>query len=588
MKTPMDLLDLEFVFTQQELLRLDEFRRECDRRGMSLFSLDEGQLEPLHRAGVLVPIFRVQKDLRTARTIARRNGYPVSVVLSAVSKGYEDLRAKRDAGRLHDPRAEPFQSWSNYQRMIDGFRERTSDFLYSPYQMLLVPELRKLVPRMRISRSASGRFRFHLKLNENRRSEVEAQAKDNDELVVALSALDRVYRPRVIGRLSYFESWVQFEASFSPVEMLRWLEWDPQHVLDVADRLLDMAYKIDPLRDWIELVRLCRPDKWDKLRGDALVAMDHRMAAEMILLFYEDLVGVGAAPPLEPIPRYAWHPRCDRLGTNRDELDEVLMDYGLSPHPSLVMLLEGPTEMKIIPRVMKLLGISMQRSFIELHLANLDVSQLVAHIAPPSLGEALEEYINLARPPTHFLVVHDTENQFKNPTGVETIRQAWIIKIATAMQENYGFKILPDELQWLVEIETWGEENIEFAHFENGEIARAIDNTCRRLGITPDRMLTEEEVEQRRRSTHSQNIENLWKYGPFDREAKKKLKKLEVWEELWQILEQKIKAAIEHGNIETIPIARVLIRAYNIAIKVHRHSVVVSHVQPSSGEVKQP
>jgi hypothetical protein len=195
--------------------------------------------------------------------------------------------------------------------------------------------------------------------------------------------------------------------------------------------------------------------------------------------------------------------------------------------------------------------------------------------------------VPFTRPPTHFLVVRDAEGRFRDHESAEAYRQTWIKKIAETTQTNFGIQISPDDLQWLVEVVTWGEENIEFAHFDNEEIARAIDNTCRRLGINTDRILTEEEVEQRRRSTHSQNVEKLWEQGQLGRPAKR-LTKLEVWEELWQILEQKIKAAIEHRNIETIPIARVLIHAYNIAIKVHRHSVVVGHVQPGNGEVKQP
>ena len=217
--------------------------------------------------------------------------------------------------------------------------------------------------------------------------------------------------------------------AFDPVDLLHWLGWTPERVRKEAEALITRATFIDPLEDWLDLVRLCRPSKWENLRGDALIAMDHRIAGEMLLLFYEDLVAKGVAEPLPIIPRLAPHPLRERLQNDREELDAVLMDYGLSPHPSLVLLLEGETELLLVPRVMDEIGISCRPSFIELYSlrgTSGDVVRLASLVAPLSLGEARNDAIELTRPPTRFLTVFDAENEFADAITRENKREQWI------------------------------------------------------------------------------------------------------------------------------------------------------------------
>ena len=42
------------------------------------------------------------------------------------------------------------------------------------------------------------------------------------------------------------------------------------------------------------------------------------------------------------------------------------MDFDLSPYPAVVLALEGPTEMEIVPLVMEVMGIPLRQSFIRL------------------------------------------------------------------------------------------------------------------------------------------------------------------------------------------------------------------------------
>jgi len=75
-RTKFDLLDLPHVFTQRHLLTRHDFVTACRVRGLRL-SLGGEELEALHAAGVLVPFYRLRKDLRGARTLARQEGRSV-------------------------------------------------------------------------------------------------------------------------------------------------------------------------------------------------------------------------------------------------------------------------------------------------------------------------------------------------------------------------------------------------------------------------------------------------------------------------------------------------------------------------------
>jgi hypothetical protein len=76
---------------------------------------------------------------------------------------------------------------------------------------------------------------------------------------------------------------------------------------------------------------------WKDLKDAALSALDYRIAAEILLLFYEDLAARGQADPLPDVPRNGWHPLAERLSYRDQTLDEDLMHLGISPHPRVVL-----------------------------------------------------------------------------------------------------------------------------------------------------------------------------------------------------------------------------------------------------------
>ena len=68
------------------------------------------------------------------------------------------------------------------------------------------------------------------------------------------------------------------------------------------------------------------------LKDAALIAMDDRIAAEILLRFYEDLALRGQAEPLPDLSgALGWHPLHERLSNHPDTLDEDLDGPGHLP-----------------------------------------------------------------------------------------------------------------------------------------------------------------------------------------------------------------------------------------------------------------
>lgn len=99
----MNLLDIEFSFGQQMLLSSSQFQRECERRGIKLWP---DKFQVLRRAGLLIPLYRFERDMHRAPSRSQRTRpYRVSehfrneiVWQRTASKG--DVRRK--FGSIHD------------------------------------------------------------------------------------------------------------------------------------------------------------------------------------------------------------------------------------------------------------------------------------------------------------------------------------------------------------------------------------------------------------------------------------------------------------------------------------------------------
>lgn len=621
MRTAIDLLELEFSFSQQSPLTISKFIKEFEQRVQSFehhIFLDWEQLEELHKVGVLVPIFRFKKNVRPLLKQARQEKRLATSIGLGKDTNFATSHYGLDYGTLKDPQLEGYKSWyihihqyktDYYWSGKSGQEEEigyywSSSFLYSPYQLLLVPQIRKLLAKIKRFRTrrkySSKRFAYRLTLDEDLQKKLNREVAENRDLTVALTALETKYLPQLKGHRfstiysvsdSVMEEIMAYQQSFDPVATLEWIGWDANKVKEVAQKLLWLADNLDPLKDWYELVRMCHPDMLNKLRGDALIASDHRRAAEILLRFYEDLQTNDAAPPYEEVPRYVRGPYDTRLKYDLETLDEVLMKFGLSPQPLLVLIIEGETEEYLVPKVMDLLGIPQHSSFI--HVFNIrgierDVELLARYIVPSKLGKPLDtnlqtNAIELSRPLIHFFVLVDAEKDYETNSNREEKRAAWVEKIYAASPEEYQTNNFKNDLDSLLKIETWDNKVFEFAHFSGSEISKAMVDAYRGRRGSIDALLIQYRVANEAellaklaiildrispRGNIEKSITETWDYPPG---------KPKIAETLWPKLEGKIRNAIEQNNIESIPIAHAILKAWEIAAHNHRKKIVMRY-----------
>ena len=119
-----------------------------------------------------------------------------------------------------------------------------------------------------------------------------------------LEALEPRYLPDIVrhyrSRIGAEEERPRYVREFDPLAVLTLSGWSADEVYEAAAGLIHRADMHDPLRHWLDLVRQVHPDKWQRLRGQGLLAIELRTAAEMAFRLLEDLQDVGAAPGFPP------------------------------------------------------------------------------------------------------------------------------------------------------------------------------------------------------------------------------------------------------------------------------------------------
>jgi hypothetical protein len=546
---PLSVLDLPLPFQQANLLTVDGFAREARRRGVHL---DAARLEALHRGDVLVPLFRMARDIREARTAARRQGGSASDYLIYTPTAGDDLKRVRQGGALFDPRQEPPRPWSRYRREVDSFPVRTSEFLYSRYQLLGLDTLHWVLSRFRPHRLPGEPPRWRYRLTMRDFDWIGVSRPSVQELIL-LAAIEARYLPGVTGIVAIprrgQRTYEEYEREFDPRRVLRWLGWKPDAVFNLGRGLLARARHLDPMPQWLPLVRNAWPRSWNRFEGAALGAMDNRIAGEMVLRFYEDAVA-RPSPEFEEMSE-------QRLRAEPAELDEALTEHGLSPHPLVIVALEGATEMTLAPLVAGHLGLRWHPRirFLDAEGVGSNLAALAAYAVTPGLGQEFPRGVLLTRPPTHLMVIRDAEGKSRSPEDREKIRKRWIDRVMRGLPDEFQNPATREQIEPLVKVETWtggaGRRVFEFAHFTDRQLAMAITAVHRDRGGSGQ---VEARHVRKIRST-SQRIDEAWK-GLRPRPSKP-----EIALELWPVLQRRIDRAIDANRLESIPLARIVVEA---------------------------
>jgi hypothetical protein len=247
-----------------------------------------------------------------------------------------------------------------------------------------------------------------------------------------------------------------------------------------------------------------------------------------------------------------------RLGRRRS-LDRVLTEFGLSPHPRLVVVLEGATEMRMWARMLSYYDPPTSEdlfSLVDAQGAGKDLGALVAYIAPRTELVEPEGYLPLMRPPTRFLVVTDPEGR----TERETQRAKWISRLLETQPPDHRTPELRAQLELLVFVETWNRAGdcFEFANFTDRQIAPA-------LRSLPGRQA------QRSLADLTQIVSELRAEGRNLRSINRRLTKPALADELWPVLEQRLAG----GMPSRVPIARIFDRALELAGELPRRNLLL-------------
>lgn len=565
MRPTLDLLDLPYTFWQLRPLTEDQFRKEAKARGVFL---QERELEGLHRLRLLTPLLRVSRNGREIASAARRDD-PLVWQLAHWQLTYRlDLLAAREDGRLFDPTQEHFIARRRLRREVGDVSYRSSEYLYSHHQLLALPLVRGALPYLRYG--SGGEINGLREVERWVHGHWRERAGWLHSRLMALSVLEPIYYPHVIRRIHYngeelaeFDTWL---GRLRPLAMLDWLGVEPAWIKDSAGVLLDEAEQIDPLGRWSELVREADPRRWEWLEGEARSALDLRIGAEVLLRYYDRLVQGRIAPKIKP-PQGRWRGQFSARLKPRGSLDRVLTDFGLSPHPRLVLVVEGETELFVFPFVMGVLGIRTERDFIAIENAKgvgRDISALIAYaVAPQTEQDDSGRYLRPLKPLTRLLTVMDAEGRYSTAGRREERRQIWINRILETLPAEHRTAAVRDSVERLVTVETWdrGGQSFEFAHFTDRELARASAKVDKR---DPPSIAQRIEVAGSIRASRG----NL---APLLSGASK----VELAKALMPVLQRKLERSQKHGTEERIPIVRVLDRAIELAHEMPRRNVVI-------------
>lgn len=163
-----------------------------------------------------------------------------------------------------------------------------------------------------------------------------------------------------ISSVAFDWDWHEYRDTWNARRIADEMGLAPVDIFNMWSHLDREASRIDPLRDWDDLLRFISVREKQRLRGKALLADSLRSMATMLALFYEDVSGKLIQDSFSA--RRELLPQEERDGTLR-ELEYVVNKYNLNPRPRLIFVVEGETEVDQIPQLMgSLLGIQSLKS----------------------------------------------------------------------------------------------------------------------------------------------------------------------------------------------------------------------------------
>jgi len=481
------------------------FAREADKRGLRLTS---AVLEDLHRRSLLLPMFRTHRR-RIAPPI------PIDEERHIITPAWPVFLAAAQ-GRLIDPAQHRFTPWP---------KRGEYEIFYSPYQLLDLDSIKRVLQRIAMDETRGGRTKWHA---------IERRIlRDQRDFSIVLEALATRYRPRVLHSIqsprNQIESYIDAADSLAEAEFVQPVK---ETLRGRAENFLARAHANDPLGSWARVVRISNPRRWTELRGEALIAHEQRVAAEIVLQFLESEAAQGRADPIAPVSEQWWEPRHERLTVSERERAETVMDFRLSDRPGVYLALEGQTEVTLASKILGFAGLqdSAVISLVDLEGVDGDVYLLTRAVAVPRLDPDGHRGARIVSPLTALVVVVDPERRFATSTSRDQIHSRMIDEAVKSLPKGLRTPAMRRDLGLLIHLRSW-EEEFEYAHFSPTELARALRRVAGRACPKSETDLRRE-IQHRRAAGMS--FKGLWKSW------RPKPSKVALAEELWPSLERRL------------------------------------------------
>lgn len=567
MGSSLDLLLQPLVFTQSDLLSPEEFIKQALERGVALRL---GQLHELHRIGALVPLFRIlatpvgppRSDLPQAVASRAMGGYQIGGSVGRVLQAYR-------LGHLVDPATRPYRPWGKGLRVErNGWTDHLPSAFYGAYQLLGLRQLRAVCSRMEPTLKGDNTISYRA---EDLDPLTRVGFANGRALAMVLHAIDAHFLPPIVGVVLHSHLWAEFNPTFSTSFALEALGTSPEGVAAAAEGLLWNAHAIDPLGPLYALVRYAQSDVWNELKGDARLAMDLRVAAEVLLRGLEDVGRIELATPPTREGRMVWAVLDDRIPLNSKGLDQALTSRGLSPYPSVILALEGKTEMMLMPRVLETVneGPVPPTAVEPVLMGGIDQTfdLLVHHAMALRFDRDIGDVALLGRPPTRLLVAVDPEHAYESPAKQEAERIKLVQKLFDVLPAKYRTPAAWAALDGLVTVTTWEHGPWEFANFTDGELTTAIMKvTHLPSGVTRAQVMAQVKKQRVARRPNVAVVTAPWRTY---------VNKVALATATEPLLLRKVRARMKSGTLEKLPAGRVAEQALRMAMTSHRRQVGV-------------
>lgn len=521
------------------LINRNTFIQYCNKRGL-LLNLE--RLEQLEKAKLLFPVARVKhpkvKQKVEYTEEGRKYRYLGALQENEVWEG--DVREEYasfwftkvvalpwlENKLLWSPEESEFAKWNTF---IDDDGER---FITSYYSIFQCYSLWQILGTTSIQINSDDWLFYSEKEKEECCSNISVIAKSQKKRSGKVSKYGRkvAYLCQVISNRYYPKTqtdrrrfylskdgmyadwdWYEYCRSWKAQEILEDFKLELDDIKRIQEKLASDAQHIDPLGEWYDLVSFISISQRKRLKNKALLAQELYSMEYMLRLFYKELTGDSLFKPSESA---SWE--SDKFygkGTSDDEmkfLEFLTNQYHLNPKPRLILVVEGESEEKQIPRLVEnMFGCSFSK--LGIYVMNLHgVSNFSGTKKNDKYG-ALEKFIDYHHSKnTIVFVVLDNE-------GLAGKVKKKLLKKRSIL--NKGRMVTKEEY-----IHLWERKSIEFSNFSNQEIAKSMSELAEQKDL-----FTANEIEQAYESTlkkESDSLSLLYKKKTGADQCKPKLLKM--------------------------------------------------------------